>query len=244
MFREAFDLLEAGEPDRAAGLLTEAIAAGGDAVGYQRLLLAEVYDELQREAEADAELTEALTWFDAGIAELTREELDTLYMVADGEQRGVDLAIGRLRARQALEMLPDELDEIAEQWLDEDESGPAVSSDAMDLLFWPRAEIAEAHRLWPEADLRTDADQVMIDLEVACRQLSEAGVSRVTLVPLTVARVRESGIEPTTEEAREAYLAEFAGKAGSIAWPPGRNDACWCGSAAKYKKCCGRPGLQ
>ena len=21
---------------------------------------------------------------------------------------------------------------------------------------------------------------------------------------------------------------------------PGRNDACWCGSGKKYKKCCGR----
>ncbi|TQC47004.1 hypothetical protein EEB14_22715 [Rhodococcus sp. WS4] len=22
------------------------------------------------------------------------------------------------------------------------------------------------------------------------------------------------------------------------AWPPGRNEACWCGSTLKYKKCC------
>ncbi|OOC54300.1 MULTISPECIES: SEC-C domain-containing protein [Nocardiopsis] len=24
-------------------------------------------------------------------------------------------------------------------------------------------------------------------------------------------------------------------------WPPGRNEACWCGSDRKYKKCCGSP---
>jgi hypothetical protein len=24
-----------------------------------------------------------------------------------------------------------------------------------------------------------------------------------------------------------------------IEWPPGRNQPCWCGSAVKYKKCCG-----
>ncbi|WP_223830437.1 SEC-C domain-containing protein [Nocardiopsis quinghaiensis] len=24
-------------------------------------------------------------------------------------------------------------------------------------------------------------------------------------------------------------------------WPPGRNEACWCGSGRKYKKCCGSP---
>jgi uncharacterized protein YchJ len=28
----------------------------------------------------------------------------------------------------------------------------------------------------------------------------------------------------------------------TIAWPPPRNAACWCGSGSKYKKCCGRPG--
>jgi len=27
-----------------------------------------------------------------------------------------------------------------------------------------------------------------------------------------------------------------------IAWPPGRNDPCWCGSRRKYKKCCGALG--
>lgn len=26
-----------------------------------------------------------------------------------------------------------------------------------------------------------------------------------------------------------------------LAWPPGRNEACWCGSGRKYKKCCGSP---
>lgn len=26
-----------------------------------------------------------------------------------------------------------------------------------------------------------------------------------------------------------------------LAWPPGRNEACWCGSERKYKKCCGSP---
>jgi hypothetical protein len=25
-----------------------------------------------------------------------------------------------------------------------------------------------------------------------------------------------------------------------VPWPPARNDACWCGSGEKYKRCCGR----
>jgi hypothetical protein len=26
-----------------------------------------------------------------------------------------------------------------------------------------------------------------------------------------------------------------------VVWPPPRNNPCWCGSGAKYKKCCGGP---
>ena len=34
------------------------------------------------------------------------------------------------------------------------------------------------------------------------------------------------------------YADELDGRALRIAWPPARNDACWCGSGGKYKKCC------
>ena len=41
------------------------------------------------------------------------------------------------------------------------------------------------------------------------------------------------------EEARALYSAERFRLGETIAWPPGRNDRCWCGSGRKYKKCCG-----
>ncbi|MEO5876158.1 MAG: SEC-C domain-containing protein [Streptosporangiaceae bacterium] len=37
--------------------------------------------------------------------------------------------------------------------------------------------------------------------------------------------------------------ARIDGPDGQIAWPPGRNDTCWCGSGAKYKKCCAAPSF-
>ncbi|WP_406642893.1 SEC-C metal-binding domain-containing protein [Amycolatopsis sp. WGS_07] len=30
---------------------------------------------------------------------------------------------------------------------------------------------------------------------------------------------------------------------GALSWPPARNERCWCGSGAKYKKYRGRPSL-
>jgi uncharacterized protein YecA (UPF0149 family) len=46
-------------------------------------------------------------------------------------------------------------------------------------------------------------------------------------------------------DARAEYAAHLAANAdpGVIAWPPGRNQPCWCGSGRKYKKCCAAPTL-
>ncbi|WP_066362114.1 SEC-C domain-containing protein [Herbidospora mongoliensis] len=45
---------------------------------------------------------------------------------------------------------------------------------------------------------------------------------------------------PASEEERLELVAA-TDPDDDIAWPPGRNDSCWCGSDRKYKKCCGSP---
>jgi uncharacterized protein YecA (UPF0149 family) len=55
-----------------------------------------------------------------------------------------------------------------------------------------------------------------------------------------VAWCEEQGEDP--ERARAQYTAERLRTGEAIAWPPGRNDPCWCGSSSKYKKCCGPAG--
>lgn len=51
---------------------------------------------------------------------------------------------------------------------------------------------------------------------------------------------REGG---TVEDAqsRRAYLHEQTRSGNFAYWPPARNAPCWCGTGAKYKKCCGAP---
>jgi uncharacterized protein YchJ len=46
-----------------------------------------------------------------------------------------------------------------------------------------------------------------------------------------------SDIDP--EEGRARYAAERLLDGEALPWPPGRNQACWCGSQRKCKKCCG-----
>jgi uncharacterized protein YecA (UPF0149 family) len=115
------------------------------------------------------------------------------------------------------------------------------------VLFWPRNEIVPAHELWPQIVQHPDTDAVMRDREAANRELSEAGVPQVTMVPLTTAKLTEfaarTGGDPANEKTRLACIDEIVAEGGVIAWPPARNSSCWCGSGVKYKKCCGRPDL-
>jgi uncharacterized protein YecA (UPF0149 family) len=54
----------------------------------------------------------------------------------------------------------------------------------------------------------------------------------------------EHGEDP--RRARAGFAAHLArSRPGQLtAWPPGRNQPCWCGSGRKYKKCCAAPNTQ
>jgi uncharacterized protein YchJ len=51
----------------------------------------------------------------------------------------------------------------------------------------------------------------------------------------------ETGGTPDEEKVRLAYADRAHAQGRHMSWPPGRNQACWCGSGRKYKKCCGDP---
>ncbi len=75
-------------------------------------------------------------------------------------------------------------------------------------------------------------------------EYAEAGLPTMTIAPLRVAPFTawcvEGGHQPDSPGARAEYAAYAANKAdpGLIAFPPARNEPCWCGSKIKYKKCC------
>jgi hypothetical protein len=48
----------------------------------------------------------------------------------------------------------------------------------------------------------------------------------------------EAGLEVADWRTRAALAAKLAESGRGVAWPPGRNEPCWCGSGRKYKKCC------
>ena len=120
----------------------------------------------------------------------------------------------------------------------------------------PADEYAHMEERWPDiADgpaARDDGGGV-VDHAVYCRRMErrlhearDAGVAAVRIAPLRWAdfsawrqQNREDG---DSAQLRASYAADLCrDPARVIAWPPGRNEPCWCGSGRKYKKCCAAP---
>lgn len=122
----------------------------------------------------------------------------------------------------------------------------------------PREEYAAWPDRWPDlagSDLIEDPDGGAVDhatyswrMERRLRDLRDAGATRLFVAPLRQAAIeRWLDADPSLRdlspsEQRSQYAAQLArDPAQVVAWPPGRNDGCWCRSGAKYKKCCGAP---
>lgn len=79
------------------------------------------------------------------------------------------------------------------------------------------------------------------------RTTADNGRATQQILPTTVddllAYAAERGQDPADEQIRAEHLRQRIEEgAPTLTWPPGRNAPCWCGSARKYKKCCGAPG--
>ena len=82
-------------------------------------------------------------------------------------------------------------------------------------------------------------------LQVKLAEAADAGMTSIRIAPIRVdallAWCAERREDP--RDARSGYAAALAQTHPEqlISWPPGRNEPCRCGSARKYKKCCGAP---
>ncbi|WP_433783276.1 SEC-C metal-binding domain-containing protein [Actinomycetospora sp. CA-101289] len=256
---EAHEL--AGDHDEALDLSARAVTASAGtidahwlrAVHAERLLRRGREDEgmatltslrplLHRDATAAVPIVEALT--ENGRAELAEQWLTAALATAmeheerhtEGSDEQLDaadvvdgLVTVRRDVRADLGLAPDEYDALA----DELDAAP-------DLVFFPEAPFArllaaqpavadelgrdwDAHRALIEGELQAaDAEGEVLDVEVATPALLTAMLA-----------------DPDSPDAPDPEPGP------RLAWPPGRNDPCWCGSGAKYKKCClprGRDG--
>lgn len=124
---------------------------------------------------------------------------------------------------------------------------------ALAYAWLPADEFALIEQRWPDiaAEDSVRDGEALVDhgeycrrLERTLREASDAGVRRLRVAALRReafdAWVTAAGREGEDETAlRAGYAAELnRRRVDVVAWPPGRNERCWCGSGVKYKKCC------
>jgi hypothetical protein len=157
------------------------------------------------------------------------------------------LAMHRHRLRRGLDLPHDELDDLAEQLMDV--VGDALDDDELDdesaaLLFWPQPEFDRLLLRWPALaeNYGQTWDEYRATLQRTLVLGSESGVPRLGLLAGSVDGLAtyadRHGGDPTDSQVRQDYAQHLTEHPREIAWPPGRNEACWCGSSLKYKKCC------
>lgn len=208
----------------------------------------------------DPELIEFLTEIlvDLDRAKLAHEWLtdaveQTKELVAAPESEGTDhletfyeLLSSRHAVRHTLNLPHDGYDELFQEMAESshDDEEPL-------LIFWPRAEFDALLQRWPKvAEYIGDSwDEHRGLLERSLIDVTESSATPPVLVAGSVegliafaAELDEDSVGPgdTHDPDDLDVMLEYADslEGPSIAWPPGRNDHCWCGSGLKYKKCC------
>ncbi|WP_410810878.1 SEC-C domain-containing protein [Micromonospora sp. 067-2] len=190
----------------------------------------------------------ALEWLTGALDAILQRSRSHQHESEDAQDEAAAMIYGlaqrRHNLREEMGLPHDDHDNLADRLrAASDHALGALDDGPATLLFWPRVEFDALLARWPAlADsYPTDWDEHRAQIEGALANASGLGAAGLGVVAGTVAGLasfaEQAGSDPTDEETLDEY-ADSLDEAGPVAWPPGRNDACWCGSGAKYKKCC------
>ncbi|MET8122087.1 SEC-C domain-containing protein [Micromonospora sp. NPDC005189] len=190
----------------------------------------------------------ALEWLTTALEAILERTRTEQHESEDAQDEAAAMIYGLTQVRHDLreeQGLPhDEFDNLADRLraasdhaLDALDDGPAT------LLFWPQAEFNALLLRWPALVDSYPAtwDDHRAQIERALVEASGLGSADLGVVAGSVdalaAFAEQEDRDPTDEETQDEYADSLTGP-DLRSWPPGRNDACWCGSGSKYKKCC------
>lgn len=182
--------------------------------------------------------------FDAGDEAAALEAFDRALAAAkeSGDRDAIDWA--RVERRDCREQLglPSDDDDLRVR------RAPALASSARQVAvtvgWFPREELAAAVHRWPDlADDLADADAYCRRLDARLHELLGATGRRPWIAPLRVEELighaDREGLDPGEAPTRAGLAVELHRRGETLAWPPARNERCWCRSGRKYKRCCG-----
>ena len=147
---------------------------------------------------------------------------------------------------------PDRFDRTAVANLGVDPAPPAPwrgtePADVLAVAWFPPGMFEDAVERWPELAARIGSRDYATYARIVqgtLIDLAREHARQPVLVPLDPDELPpmadHAGLEVTDWRTRAALAAKLAEAGRVTAWPPGRNDPCWCSSGRKYKKCCER----
>jgi len=192
--------------------------------------------------------TEDLEGIVPQLSEVRRRSLAALDRDVDELERRADEFVAQWRERESDRRSWTDLSRAADNWLAAPEVRDAERSTAGEvavaMAWFPAGEYEKAIERWDSLA----EDWAGVPHPDYCRRMDghikwmrAQGIHIRAVTPIVVeefvAWCQERGEDP--EHARAHYTAERYRTGHGLDWPPGRNDACWCGSGRKYKKCCG-----
>ena len=269
--RERSALARAYELDDDTGVLSGRGAYIAHLITHGRAAEAEPLLETERRSPSQVEFTysdiahayaaiggreQALRWLNIGINRLVPDLHPDLEMRRDDP--GYELLLDRAELRAEAGLPPDATDEAFEQIRSmslaeseqlaeiireaKQEAPPNSAPERSAAMGWTAEEFARVQREHPDWYPGRTHQDYRRDVE---RTLGRSTGGRI--IPGTLddyhAWAAAEGLDPADPENRADYSMLMADSGLGLPWPPGRNDACWCGSGRKYKKCCGAPGF-
>ena len=238
-------LLRLGREDEAMAelmALRPLLSEDSDAVIY----ISEALEAGGRAEIAEQWLTEALIMAPQRLDAMKSQRGRSAY--EDGVAATFRLTQCRHRLRRSLDLPHDAHDHLADALQDAigDVLMSAIEEDCEEtaLLFWPQPELEQVLLRWPALaeEYGHTWDEYRTTVQRSLVQWSESGSPRSVLLAGTADGLAgyagDNGGDPTDPEIRQGYAQHLEEQPRETAWPPGRNQECWCGSRLKYKKCC------
>ncbi|MDQ3660575.1 MAG: tetratricopeptide repeat protein [Actinomycetota bacterium] len=230
--------LQDGRLDEASALFDEVMAEAPDDVW--------LYNQAALAYQGVGNYERALVWVTHGF-ELALATGDPEVVAQLSDIRRVSLKhLGRKLdelENRADVFLEERLAELRSQRLGRDvERAPGVE---VGLAWFPKGEYERAIELWPS--IREDWTSISHpeycrSIERELQRFREAGTGIRWVAPINIDEYvqwcEQKERDPEESSSRANYAAEVVRTGTARVWPPGRNDPCWCGSMAKYKRCC------
>jgi hypothetical protein len=105
------------------------------------------------------------------------------------------------------------------------------------------AEFAEGHRAYRVAVQQHIGEFLRLTRDGGIDPQPYVVAIRMVAFTLWCAQAGASSLDPAARAAYAACCADEPGHPDVTAWPPRGHQPCWCGSAARYRQCCGHPAV-